>query len=91
MAVNYSGHLTSLNVEVGGNCLQRCNLSSNCIHSLQYDWSPDWRFGMWHIGSMSGKGGKFCEEPRKTMIDVCFLLEVRWRGQDFRILGMEGR
>ena len=31
---------------------------------------------------MSGKGGEVCEELRKSMLDVCCLQEVRWRGQD---------
>ena len=35
---------------------------------------------MLNFGSQSGKG-EVCE-PRKRMIDVCCLQEVRWRGQD---------
>ena len=37
------------------------------------------------------KGGEVCEEVRKRMIDVCCLLEVRWRGQGSRMLGMKER
>ena len=37
--------------------------------------------GTWNIGSLSGKG-KVCKESRKRMIDVCCLLEVRWRVQN---------
>ena len=32
---------------------------------------------MWKIGSLSGKGGKVCEECKKRMIDVCCLQAVR--------------
>ena len=32
-----------------------------------------------------------CEELRKRMIDVCCLLEVRWRWQGTRMLEMKGR
>ena len=41
--------------------------------------------GMWNLSSLSGKGGYVCEEPRKRMIDVCCLHEVRWRGQGSRM------
>ena len=62
--------------------------------SLQYDGRPDERFGvldgMWNLGSLSGNGGKVCEELR-WMIDVCCLQEVRCRGQLARMLGMKGR
>ena len=47
--------------------------------------------GMWNLGSLSGKVGEVCEELRKGMIDVCCLPEVRWRGQEARVLGMKGR
>ena len=51
-----------------------------CKHSMQFDRRPDVRFGvragMWNLVSLSGKG----EDLRKRMIDVCCLLEVRWRG-----------
>ena len=30
------------------------------------------------------------EELRKRMIDVCCLLDVRWRGHGSRMLGMKG-
>ena len=39
---------------------------------------------------MSGKG-VFCEEPSKGIIDVCCLLEMRWRRQVSRMLGVERR
>ena len=42
------------------------------------------------LGSFSGKG-EVCEELRKLMIDVCCLQEVRWIGQDVRMLEMEAR
>ena len=45
---------------------------------------------MWNLGSLSGEGGEVCEEPRKRIIDVCCLQEVRWRGWDVRMLGMKG-
>ena len=47
--------------------------------------------GKWNICGVSGKGGEVCEEPRKRMIDVCCLLEMRWRGQGARMLGTKGR
>ena len=63
-------------------------------HILQHYVGPDWFFveqvGMWNIGSLCGKGGEVCEELRKRMIDVYCLLEVRWRGQGSRMLGMNG-
>ena len=46
---------------------------------------------MWNIDSVSGIRGKVCEELRKRMVDVCCLQEVRWRGQGFGMLGVEGR
>ena len=53
-------------------------------HNMQNDGRPDERFGvrvgMWNLGSLSGKVGDICEEPRKTMIEVCCLQEVTWRG-----------
>ena len=65
------------------------------MHSLQYVWKPDERFGeqirMWNLGSLSGKAGEVCEELIKRMIDVCCLQEVRWRGQVTIMLGMKGR
>ena len=66
-----------------------------CKHSSQYDGRPDGRVGVcvgtWNLGSMSENGGEVCEELRKMMIDACCLLEVRWRGQGSRMLGMTGR
>ena len=63
--------------------------------SLQYDRRPDGRFGVWvgtwNLGSLRGKGGEVCEELRKRVNDVCCLLEVRWRGQGDRMLGMKER
>ena len=32
--------------------------------------------------------GELYEEPRKRVIDVCCLQDVRWRGQCVRMLGM---
>ena len=49
------------------------------------------RFEMQNLGSLSGNGEEVCEELRKRMIDVCCLLEVRWRGQGARMLSMKGR
>ena len=49
-----------------------------CKHSLLYDGRPDWcievQVGTWNIDSPSGKEGKFCEEFRRRMMDVYFLL-----------------
>ena len=65
-----------------------------CRHNLQYDRRSDWHSGVhdgkWNLGSQSGKG-EVCEEPRKRMIDVCCLQEVRWSGQGARMLEMKGR
>ena len=44
----------------------------------------------WNLGSLSGKGD-VCENIRKKMIDMCCLLEVRWRGQGGKDAGMKGR
>ena len=44
---------------------------------------------MWNIGSLSGKEEAFDE--MKEIIDVCCLQEVRWGGQDTRMLRMERR
>ena len=56
-----------------------------CWHSLQYDWRTDGRFGVWvgtwNLGSLGGWWGEVCEELRERIIDVCYLREVRWRGQ----------
>ena len=42
-------------------------------HSMQYCGRSDWcfmvRVGAWNISSVSGKGGDFCEELKKRMID----------------------
>ena len=35
--------------------------------------------------------GRICGELSEGMIDVCYLQEVRWRGQSSKMLGMEGR
>ena len=65
-----------------------------CKLSLQYDGRPDERLGVCvgtgNLGSLSGNGGDGCEELRKRMIDVC-CLQVRWRVQGARMLGMKGR
>ena len=51
---------------------------------------PSWgRVGTRDIGSLSGKGGDVCEE-QKRMINLCCLW-VRWRGQDNKMLGVDGR
>ena len=47
-------------------------------------WDVEFRSSVW-------KGGDVCEELRKRMIDVCCLMEVRWRGQGANMLGMKGR
>ena len=64
------------------------------MHSLQYDRRPDGHIGvrvrMRNLGSLSGKGGKNCEEQRR-MIDMCCLYEVRSKGQGIRLLGMGER
>ena len=44
------------------------------------------RFGSWNVGSISGKGTEVCEELRKRKVDVCYLQEVRWRGEGARFL-----
>ena len=36
-------------------------------------------FGMWNIGSLSGKGGEVCEQLRKRMIGVCVDWDVEYR------------
>ena len=76
---------TSVKVWVGSTCLPyggRC-CPGVCKFSLLYGGRPDGRFevrvGMWNVGSLSGQGGEVCQEPRKRMIDVCCLKEVRWR------------
>ena len=45
--------------------------------------------GMWSMGSLCERG-EVCAVLRKGMIDVCCLLEVRWRGQGARLLWMDG-
>ena len=49
-------------------------------YSLQYDGRTDERFGVrvgtWNLGSLSGKGGEFCEELRKRMTNVSHLHAV---------------
>ena len=66
-----------------------------CKHNFQYDERSDGRFvvrvGTCNLGSLDGKLDDIYEEPKKRMIDVCCLLEVRWRGQGARMLGMKGR
>ena len=66
-----------------------------CIHSLQYDglvrlalWV---RVRMWNIGRLSGYDIKIYVKLRKRMVDVHCVNEVKWRDQDFRMFGMEGR
>ena len=65
------------------------------MFGLQYDGRSAERFGllvrMWNLGSLRGKGGEVCEDVRRRMVDVCCLLEVRWRGQGARMLGMKER
>ena len=36
-------------------------------------------FGMWNIGSLSGKGGEVCEQLRKRVIGVCVVWDVEYR------------
>ena len=48
------------------------------------------RIGMWNLGRQSGNGGEGCEALRKSMIDACFVQEVRWRGQGARMLRTKG-
>ena len=48
------------------------------------------RVGTWNLGSVSGKDGECCKELRISLIGVC-CLQVRWRGQGARMLGMKGR
>ena len=66
-----------------------------CKFSLLYDGRPDERSvvrgGTLNLGSLSRNRGAICEELRKGMIDVCYLLEVRWGGQDARMREMKGR
>ena len=44
------------------------------------------RFGTLNIGGLGGKRGEVCETVRKRMVDVCCLLEMRWRGRDSMML-----
>ena len=45
---------------------------------------------MWNIVLLRVKG-EFSEELRKSMVDMSCLQEVRLRGQDSRMLEMEGK
>ena len=90
---------TSPKVGLRGACVPlkgRCRPHPGaCKFSLRYDGRPDERFGVQvgtcNLDSLSGNRGDVCEELRKRMIYVCCLLEVRWRGQGTRMLGMKGR
>ena len=46
--------------------------------------------GTWNLDSLSGRGGEFCEELTKRMIDVCCFHEMIWGGQGAGMLAMKG-
>ena len=41
--------------------------------------------------SFCGRGTEVCEQLRKREVDMCCLQEVRWRGQEARLVGCRGR
>ena len=46
---------------------------------------------MWNLGILSGKTAEVCNELRKRIIDMCFLQEMKLKGQGARTLEMNGR
>ena len=64
------------------------------MFGLQYDGRSAERFGLRvsivEFRQSERKGGRSLCEVRR-MVYVCCLLEVRWRGQGARMLGMKGR
>ena len=49
------------------------------------------RFVTLNVGSLCGRKTKVCEELKKRRVDVCFMQEVRWKGQGARFGGTSGR
>ena len=49
------------------------------------------RFGTLNAGSLCGRKTEKCEELRKRRVDVCYIQEVRWKGQGARFVGTSGR
>ena len=53
--------------------------------------SPDVQFGIqfstWNVGSISGKWGEISETLKRRCVDICYLQEVRWKGQGAKMIG----
>ena len=61
------------------------------IHKEKVEKKIGVRSGSWNVGSICGRGTEVCEELRKRKVDVCFLQEVRWRGEEAGFFGVKGR
>ena len=44
------------------------------------------RFSTWNVGSMSAKWGETSETSKKRCVDICCLQEVRWKGQEAKMI-----
>ena len=62
-----------------------CSMMGGLISDLECG------FGCGILVSLVVRGGEVYEELGKRMIDVCCLLELRWREQGARMLGMKER
>ena len=49
------------------------------------------RFNTLYVGSLCGGKTEVCEELRKKTVHVCYIKEVRWKGQGARFVGTSGR
>ena len=49
------------------------------------------RFSTINVGSLCGRKTEVYEEHRNRRVDVCCMLEVRWKGQGARFVGSLGR
>ena len=62
-----------------------------CTHARMVGKFPDVQFGIrfstWNVGSLLGKWGKISETLKRHCVDICYVQEVRWKGQGARMIG----
>ena len=46
----------------------------------------NYRFGTSNIGTLKGKSGNICEVLHRRKVKVCFIQEIRWKGEGSRAL-----
>ena len=62
-----------------------------CTCARMIEKFPDVQFGIrfstWNVGSMSGKWGEISETLKRRCVDICCVQEVKWKGQEVRMIG----